>query len=342
MAGVQNSGSSTSVTVAPLTPAPAADLSQGETYLAELDNYALHNHLPLPPNTTSLSVLKAYTGTLRSTLQQDRAAWTHDYATSARPDLTRGVVGPATPTTSELIYTELHGLSEKYYGNKISALRYQAGRDIFVQGMLASATDGLSEAAAPVLGSLASRAAELVGSKFPFIAELLSKGVSSDIAKIAGDGVAGKNQIGATFEGGLYRSVPEGRNPLEIHPIFNTEKVVHRYTGEGQGGLYFGSSQRIVNSEFASNGASIEGLVNNNYSVKIEGLLDLTNPTVRSKLGISLDDLVRTGGSKEWRYEITNPLGRYAEDSGYNGIIAPATQADGGINLILFKPNLVK
>lgn len=180
-------------------------------------------------------------------------------------------------------------------------------------------------------------------------ADLNSQTVLEDTAPSRVDGLELKaadtvpnKQIGATFEGGLYRSVPEGRNPLEIHPIFNTEKAIHRYTGEGQGGLYLGSSQRIVNSEFTGNGASIEGLVNNHYSVKIDGLLDLTNPSVRSELGVSLDDLVRTGGTKEWRYEITNPLGRYAEDSGYNGIIAPAAQADGGVNIILFNSGLVK
>ncbi|PIE41644.1 MAG: hypothetical protein CSA49_02440 [Gammaproteobacteria bacterium] len=153
---------------------------------------------------------------------------------------------------------------------------------------------------------------------------------------------APNKKIGETFEGRLYRSVPKGRNPLEIHPIFNAEKAIHRYTGEGQGGLYLGSSQRIVNSEFTGNGVSIEGLVNNQYQVRIDGLLDLTNSVVRSDLGVSLNDLVRTGGSKEWRYEITNPLGRYAEDSGYNGIIAPAAQADAGVNVILFNPDLVK
>ena len=154
--------------------------------------------------------------------------------------------------------------------------------------------------------------------------------------------VPDNNPIGAIFEGSLYRSVPDGRNPLEVHPIFNTEKAIHRYTGEGQGGLYLGSSQRIVDSEFTGNGASIEGLVNNHYNVKIDGLLDLTNPSIRNDLGVALDDLVRTDGSKEWRYEITNPLGRYAEDSGYNGIVAPAAQADGGVNVILFNPALVK
>jgi len=154
--------------------------------------------------------------------------------------------------------------------------------------------------------------------------------------------VSGAFLEGALFDGGLYRSVPEGRNPLEIHPIFNTEKAMHRYTGEGQGGLYLGSSQRVVNSEFTGNGASIEGLVNNRYDVKIDGLLDLTNPSVRKGLGVELEDLIRIKGSKEWRYEITNPLGRYAEESGYNGIIAPATQADGGVNVILFNSGLVK
>lgn len=82
--------------------------------------------------------------------------------------------------------------------------------------------------------------------------------------------------------------------------------------------------------------------MNNNYNVKIDGLLDLTNPSVRTDLGVSLDDLVRAGPDKQWSYEITNPLGRYAEDSGYKGIIAPAAQAGGGVSVILFNPNLVK
>ena len=156
------------------------------------------------------------------------------------------------------------------------------------------------------------------------------------------DGDDKENEKGVTYEGGLYRSVSEGRDPLEIHPVYNVEKSVHRYSGEGQGGLYLGSSQRIVNAEFTGNGASIEGLVNNQYEVKVDGLLDLTDPKVRGELGVSLDDLVRTGGTKEWRYEVTNPLGRYAEQNGYNGIIAPSAQADGGVNAILFDSGLVK
>lgn len=69
--------------------------------------------------------------------------------------------------------------------------------------------------------------------------------------------------------------------------------------------------------------------MNNHYNVKID-LLDLTNPTVR------------TGPDKEWNYEITNPLGKYAEGKGYNGIIAPASQEDACVNIILFDSSLVK
>lgn len=56
--------------------------------------------------------------------------------------------------------------------------------------------------------------------------------------------------------------------------IYFTEKAIYRHTGEGQDGLYLGSSQRIVNAKYTGNGASIEGLINNYYNVKIDGLLD--------------------------------------------------------------------
>jgi RES domain-containing protein len=68
----------------------------------------------------------------------------------------------------------------------------------------------------------------------------------------------------------------------------------------------------------------------------VNGLLDLTNPAVRQNLGVSLGDLTRTGGTRAWRYEVTQPLGAFAQKNGYNGIVAPSAQADGGLNVILF------
>ncbi len=71
------------------------------------------------------------------------------------------------------------------------------------------------------------------------------------------------------------------------------------------------------------------------FNVRLGNLLDLSNPVVRSKLGVSLDDLVRTSGDDI--YDVTHQLGRFAREQGYGGIIAPSARADGGLNLILFE-----
>ena len=114
-------------------------------------------------------------------------------------------------------------------------------------------------------------------------------------------------------------------------------------TGNGIEPLYFASNSGTVEAEFVNNGSSLAGRdlnVFNNSTVN--NLLDLTNPTVRDELGVSLEDLTRTGGTPAWRYEVTQPLGKFAESQGYNGILAPSAQADGGVNLILFGSKGVK
>lgn len=60
------------------------------------------------------------------------------------------------------------------------------------------------------------------------------------------------------------------------------------------------------------------------------------HPSVRFKLGISLDSII--GES----YDVTHSIGRYAYNNGYNGIIAPSARADGGVNIILFNAKGVK
>lgn len=142
---------------------------------------------------------------------------------------------------------------------------------------------------------------------------------------------------GVTFEGSLYRAVRQGSDPTEISQR-NVDSF-HRYTGEGEGGLYFSSSQYISESEILNNGGSMDGkqmwLFTNS---QVSNLLDLTDPAIQKAWGVTLKDLTRTGGSQEWRYEFTQPLGTQAKQMGYRGIIAPSAQADGGVNVILFGP----
>ena len=86
-----------------------------------------------------------------------------------------------------------------------------------------------------------------------------------------------------------------------------------------------------------NNGSSLAGRTLHAFPESaIDNLLDLSNPVTRKQLGVSLGDIARTGGTSAWRYEVTQPLGAYAQRNGYSGIIAPSAQADGGVNLILF------
>jgi RES domain-containing protein len=116
-----------------------------------------------------------------------------------------------------------------------------------------------------------------------------------------------------------------------------------RYTAPGQGGLYFSSNAKTVEAEFTNNGSSLIGRDLNVFpNSSVSNLLDLTNPDTLDALDVSLGDITRTGGTAAWRYEVTQQLGQYAQANGFNGIIAPSAQADGGVNLILFNPNGVK
>jgi filamentous hemagglutinin len=135
--------------------------------------------------------------------------------------------------------------------------------------------------------------------------------------------------------------VGEGYDPLDI----NSWNIAanHRYTASGQGGLYFASGERVVEAEFVNNGSSLNGKVVHDFpNSSVSDLLDLTNPAARQGLGLSLSDLTRTGGTTSWRYEFTQPVGAWAEQNGYRGIIAPSAQADGGVNVILFNAKGVR
>jgi hypothetical protein len=39
---------------------------------------------------------------------------------------------------------------------------------------------------------------------------------------------------------------------------------------------------------------------------------------------------------------MTHQIGEYALNNGYTGIIAPSARADGGVNIILFNPEIIK
>ena len=136
------------------------------------------------------------------------------------------------------------------------------------------------------------------------------------------------NPIGATFEGRIYRSVDSRYDPLEMSQY--TINSNHRYTEAGVPGLYFSSGEKIVKAELGNYDVfDFSGRTMYMYDVKLTNMLDVSNPSVRSQLGISLESIL--GES----YDVTHSIGRYAYSNGYNGIIAPSARADGGVNIIL-------
>ena len=81
----------------------------------------------------------------------------------------------------------------------------------------------------------------------------------------------------------------------------------------------------VVEAEFVNNGASLAGKQMYSFpNSTVSDLLDLSNPATREALGVSLGDLMRTGGTQAWRYEVTLPLGSWAQQNGYKGIIEPS------------------
>ena len=146
---------------------------------------------------------------------------------------------------------------------------------------------------------------------------------------------SGSKPIGATYEGTIYRSVDSRYDPLEMSQY--TINSNHRYTESGVPGLHFSSGEKIVKAELGNYDVfDFSNRTMYSYDVRLTNMLDVSNPSVRSQLGISLESIVGEG------YDVTHAIGRYAYSNGYDGIIAPSARADGGINIILFNAKGMK
>ena len=140
-----------------------------------------------------------------------------------------------------------------------------------------------------------------------------------------------------------------GENEDTINPLLNNHQELPtiifsglmKYAAKGQPagvpGLYFSSGEKIVKAELGNYDVfDFSNRTMYSYDVRLTNMLDVSNPSVRSQLGISLESIVGEG------YDVTHAIGRYAYSNGYNGIIAPSARADGGINIILFNAKGVK
>ena len=138
-----------------------------------------------------------------------------------------------------------------------------------------------------------------------------------------------KNQ-GVTFEGKVYRyTKPEYETTTWDAHEYNVNSN-HRYTAPGQGGVYAGGSPETAMAEMSHYGPT-DGLKLVSKDIRVDNMLDLSNPAVRENLGVSLQDITSNS------YKVTHELGGYAIKNGYNGIIAPSARNVGGVNIIVFK-----
>ena len=104
----------------------------------------------------------------------------------------------------------------------------------------------------------------------------------------------------------------------------------HRYTKEGVGGVYGGTSAETAFKEITHYPVDMSRRVLVTKDFELNNVLDLTDSKIRSQLGVSFDDI--TGDS----YDATHKIGDFAIENGYDGILAPSARNMGGSNIIIF------
>ena len=162
----------------------------------------------------------------------------------------------------------------------------------------------------------------------------------------------------SSFEGTVHRAVLEAdlnirgpKNGLteaeEIEKVFawhsGMKKANGRYSigGElGQEALYtsIGKKEDAWVTVVEELGADADlPLRLASKEVKLEKVLDLTDPEVRKMLNVDYNDIV-----DKYEYDLTHQLGDLAKKHGFDGIKAPsaANAENGGVNLIILKRDL--
>jgi hypothetical protein len=109
--------------------------------------------------------------------------------------------------------------------------------------------------------------------------------------------------------------------------------VKQRYSDEGLGGQYFAFDRETMFAEMEYWEVDLTTKDVRSELVNFDNLLDLTDPEVRTALGVSLEDITREGGER--MYQLTQQIGDLVEKY-YNGIIYPSARSSGS-NVVIFK-----
>jgi len=103
----------------------------------------------------------------------------------------------------------------------------------------------------------------------------------------------------------------------------------HRYSGSGYSGVY-GSTSFVAALAEVMHYQSLSGREITSKQVLLENMLDLTNRSNLTKLGLNYDDLVSD------QYDVTQFIGIWAREQGYSGIIAPSARIENESNVVVF------
>jgi RHS repeat-associated protein len=134
----------------------------------------------------------------------------------------------------------------------------------------------------------------------------------------------------ASFEGPIYRYEVPGRESTTWTVHKWNISANHRYSMPGRGAVYGSTSPQTAFAEISHYNAQ-EGRVLVRKDVKLDRVLDLTNPNVRKQLGVSLEEITADS------YARTHSLAEWARTQGYRGILAPSARNAGGSNLVSFE-----
>jgi RHS repeat-associated protein len=102
----------------------------------------------------------------------------------------------------------------------------------------------------------------------------------------------------------------------------------HRFSGSGKGALYSSLDAWTAFKEVRGN----LGKWLTVKRAKVKGILDLTDPNIAKRYGITSPRDIATIGD----YSFTQRLGNLIRSEGYKGILTPSAQNPGGVNLVLF------
>jgi RES domain-containing protein len=148
-----------------------------------------------------------------------------------------------------------------------------------------------------------------------------------------------RNSPGTEFDGLVWRHVPRGAHPLHIGYILLASGRWNR-SGE-YGCLYTSLTRAGAIAEYHKELVKVSGISAEedhprdlvSIHVVAKRVLDLTKPSTRKRMGISLETIT---GDRVPDIDACRAIADLARLQGYRGILSPSAAADGMKNLNLY------